>query len=172
MKQLVASVLLIAVLCTAAAPLHDDVLRKFLDEAVDEHADREQLPEQPDRPAETPRMPKHLKKIQTPEQKPQTQDASKPEIQPELTFETPMSALLLKSMDSEPKISLSSAEVRQARDTLRDIDRLSEAVASLRTRLSSLFGKLHQTEKAGDRKSTDLLNYNFIEVTDLSQKKK
>lgn len=102
------------------------------------------------------------------------EDQFKPDIQPELTFETPASApFLLKSLDTRKReVSFSEHEVKEIEGVLKSLESVSKELETVKTRFISALGKLHQPEKTEkeEKQATDLLNYNFIEVTETPKK--
>ncbi|AFM97846.1 hypothetical protein EHEL_020910 [Encephalitozoon hellem ATCC 50504] len=101
-----------------------------------------------------------------------SEDTLKPEIQSELTFETPISAsFLLKPLGPKKEISLTQEEVREIREGLKALEKISKDLESLRSRLQSASKRIlgPEKEEKGAKPPTDLLNYNFIEVTETGQ---
>lgn len=102
-------------------------------------------------------------------------DTPKPEIQPELTFETPISAsFLLKPLEPKKDISLTQVEVKEIKEGLKALDKISKDLELLRTRFQSVSKRIlgPEKEEKGAKPPTDLLNYNFIEVTETGQSEK
>lgn len=94
---------------------------------------------------------------------------SKPEIQPELTFETPTSAaFLLKPLSTKMDISLEENEIKEIKTGLKTLENLAKELEGVRSTFSRIFKSLYEAEKDGkeSKQVTDSLNYNFIEVTE------
>ncbi|AFN82565.1 hypothetical protein EROM_020900 [Encephalitozoon romaleae SJ-2008] len=104
-----------------------------------------------------------------------SEDTPKPEIQPDLTFETPISAsFLLKPLEPKKEIALTQAEVKEIKEGLKALDKISKDLESLKARFQSVSKRILGSEKEekGAKPPTDLLNYNFIEVTETGQPEK
>ncbi|KAH9411943.1 hypothetical protein HK407_02g03890 [Ordospora pajunii] len=92
-----------------------------------------------------------------------------PDVQPDLTFETPISAsLLLKPSDTKKEIVISQGDIKEMSDGLKDLEKLIAGLNAFKNRLKSILKKTSQPPRE-DKPSTDLLNYNFIEVTENTQ---
>jgi hypothetical protein len=93
-------------------------------------------------------------------------------IQPELTFEAPTSAsFLLKPLDIK-KMVLSEADVKRVQDMLAEFKELTGRLSELQKNAEGWFNMYQHPETGSKEKKTptDLLNYNFIEVTEPSKK--
>ncbi|KMV66617.1 hypothetical protein M970_020940 [Encephalitozoon cuniculi EcunIII-L] len=104
-----------------------------------------------------------------------TEDTPKPEIQSELTFETPISAsFLLKPLEPKKEVSFTQVEIKEVKEELKALERISKDLESLKGRFQSTFRRILSPEKEekGPKPPTDLLNYNFIEVTETGQQEK
>lgn len=109
------------------------------------------------------------------ESKTVSDDAPKPEVQSELTFETPISAsFLLKPLSPKKEISLTRAEIKEIGEELKALEKISKDLESLRSRFQTTLKRLQGPEKEEKetKPPTDLLNYNFIEVTETGQPEK
>lgn len=99
------------------------------------------------------------------------EDSPKPDVQSELTFETPISASFLLKPLGAKEVTLTQAEAKEVRESFKTLERLSKDLEALRSRLQSALKKLlgPERDEKGSKPPTDLLNYNFIEVTETGQ---
>ncbi|KAM0671447.1 hypothetical protein CWI42_020940 [Ordospora colligata] len=95
--------------------------------------------------------------------------SSQTEVQPDLTFETPISAsLLLKPSNTQKDIVISQGDIKEMSDSLKEVEKLITGLNTLKNKLKSILKKTSQPSRE-DKPPTDLLNYNFIEVTENTQ---